>query len=125
MKGAWRSPRTRPCPLQFSAQYELGAPTVSSAPSQLQSTGLKMLLELPGMKLDPERGQGAGITDKSRENGLGWDLQSPGTGERDKICIGFLTGQRPCASSGYRKQALLLLVSGRKGRVQWPGLALG
>lgn len=54
MKGAWRSPRTRPCPLQFSAQYELGAPTVSSAPSQLQSTGLKMLLELPGMKLDPE-----------------------------------------------------------------------
>lgn len=48
MKGAWRSPRTRPCPLQFSAQYELGAPTVSSAPSQLQSTGLKVLLELPG-----------------------------------------------------------------------------
>lgn len=39
VKGAWRSPRTRPCPLQLSAQYELGVPTVSPAPAQLQ--GLK------------------------------------------------------------------------------------
>lgn len=54
VKGAWRSPRTRPCPLQCSAQYELGVPTVSSVLSQLQGTGLKMLLELLGMKLDPE-----------------------------------------------------------------------
>lgn len=35
----------------------------------------------------------------------------------------FLTGQRPCASSGYRKQALLLLVSGRNGGAQWPGVS--
>lgn len=128
MKGACRSPRTRPCPLQFSVQYELGVPTVSSALSQLQGTGLKMLLELPGMKLDPEGSREQELrsnhSQEQREQ-LGWDLQSPGRGKRDKICIGFLTGQRPCASLWYRKQALLLLVLDRNGGVQWPGLALG
>lgn len=54
VKGAWRSPRTRPCPLQFSAQRELDVPTDSSAPSQLQGIGLRMLSELPGVKPYPE-----------------------------------------------------------------------
>lgn len=54
VKGAWRSPRTRPCPLQFSAQCELDVPTDSCAPSQLQGISLKMLSELPGVKPCPE-----------------------------------------------------------------------
>lgn len=80
MKGAWRSPRTRPCPLQFSAQYELGAPTVSSAPSQLQSTGLKMLLELPGMKLDPEGVREQESRTKAEKTGWAGICRAPGEG---------------------------------------------
>lgn len=72
------------------------------------------------MKLDPEGSREQ--ESRTRAERMGWDLQSPGRGERDKICIGFLTGQRPRASSGYRKQALLLLVLGRNGGAQGPGL---
>lgn len=100
----WRSPRSRPCPLQFSAQCELVVPTDSSASSQLQGTSLKCFWScqelIRTLRAAGSRNSGATM-DKSREKRLGWDLQSPGTGERDKICIGFLTGQRPCASSGY------------------------
>lgn len=60
VKGAWRSPRTRPCPLQFSAQllqHLLEWIFLWSHPFthfQLQSTHLEMLLELLEVKLDPK-----------------------------------------------------------------------
>lgn len=69
MKGVRKSPRARPCPLQFSAQllqHELEGVFLrshpSSTPRQLQGTGREMLLELLEMKLDPE---------SSREQELG------------------------------------------------------
>lgn len=80
VKDAWGSPRTRPCPLQLSAQYELGAPTVSSAPSQLQSTGLKMLLELPGMKLDAEGSREQESQTRAERTGWAGICRAPGEG---------------------------------------------
>lgn len=55
-------------------------------------------MELLGMKLDPEGpgSRNSAIRDKSRVNRLGWDLQSPGRGERDKICIGFNRAKTLC-----------------------------
>lgn len=92
MKGAWRSPRTRPCPLQFSARFlqrELEGVFLRSHPSsthlQLQGTGLEMLLELLEMKLDPE---------SSRE----WELSSHGQEQRERAGLG--SGESPGRGEG-------------------------
>lgn len=92
MKGAWRSPRTRPCLLQFSAQllqHELegvfppSQPSSTPPPAQLQGTSLEMLSELLEIKLDPESSrQWELVMGKSTENGMGWDLESPRGEER-------------------------------------------
>lgn len=69
----WRSPRTRLCPLQFSAQLPRELEGVflqshlSSTPPQLRGTGLKMLLELLEMKLDPESGREQELSRHGRE----------------------------------------------------------
>lgn len=114
--------RALPPPIQCSVSVGCSYYLICTLPAP----GHKMLLELPGMKPDPEgsREQKLRSNQGQEQRELGWDLQSPERGKRDKICIGFLTGQRLCASSGYRKQALLLLVSGRNGGAQWPGLWL-
>lgn len=68
------------------------------APSQLQSTGLEMLLELPGMKLDPEnsREQELGNHGQEQREQAGLGSADPRRGERDRICIGFNWAKTLC-----------------------------
>lgn len=102
MKGARSRPRTRLCPLQLSArllqQGWKGVPVVSALvyPPQLQGVGLGKLLELLETKLDPEssRSENSAVVERSREQGLGWDLESPG--ERRGGCIGFHRAKTLC-----------------------------
>lgn len=58
----------------------MGVPTVSSALSQLQSRGVKMLLELPGMKLDPEGSREQESRTRAERRGWAGICRAPGEG---------------------------------------------
>lgn len=74
-----------------------------------------MLLELPerSWTLRAAGSRNSAIRDKSRENRLGWDLQSPGRGERDKICIGFNRAKTLC-KLGVQKTGLAIAGVGQE-----------
>lgn len=61
------------------------------------------------------------IRDGSRENSLGWDLQSPGRGERDKICIGFNRAKTLC-KLGVQKTGLAIAGVGQEWGSRGQGL---
>lgn len=101
VKGAWRSPRTRPCPLQFSAellQHELEGMFLWShpffTPFQVQGTGPEMLLELLEMKLDPKSSREQELSSHGQEQG--WDGIWRAPGERRGSCIGFNRAKTLC-----------------------------